>query len=398
MHVLLLIILVIIVFNIFYLKVTEKCEMRLLEFGENDRRWVTMSEYYKLLAQGKCIYPGFIDVTHLVNPNITFYNIVRERSMHYRMLRAVPKELTQQSNLSVLLPKIQPNRMYNIIKTLSNYDNRFCQSTNGVKASEYLFNYAKQIANTNSGVDVSYFKHKDFPQQSIIISVKGNEIPNEIVIYCAHMDSVNSKTFNALNKNDTKNLSDSKYQELINLKAPGADDNATGVSNVLEAFNVFIENNVKVKRTVEFHLYAGEEMGLKGSTEIAEQYKLKNKNVVAVLNVDMSGYTENGYDAYVLNGKNDIVDAELTDLCKKLAPIYTKLKLIDGGCGYSCTDSFAWTRFGFPACSVNEASPQKGKLNPGIHSEKDTIDKININYSAEHTKLGLSFILETSMM
>ena len=82
-----------------------------------------------------------------------------------------------------------------------------------------------------------------------------------------------------------------------------------------------MENDVKVKRTVEFHLYAGEEMGLKGSTEIAEQYKLNNKNVVAVLNVDMSGYTENGYDAYVLNGKNDIVDAELTDLCKKLAPI-----------------------------------------------------------------------------
>lgn len=398
MLILLLIILVITVFNIFYLKVTEKCEMKLLEFGENNRRWVTMDEYYKLLARGKCIYPGFIDVTHLVDPNITFYNIARERSMHYRMLRAVPKELTQQSILKILLAKVQPDRMYKIIQSLSNFDNRFCQSTNGVKASEYLYNYAKQIANSKSNIDVSYFKHKDFPQQSIIISVKGNEIPDEIVIYCAHLDSVNLKTFNALVKNDKKNLSDSKYQELINLKAPGADDNATGVANVLEAFTIFMENDVKVKRTVEFHLYAGEEMGLKGSTEIAEQYKLNNKNVVAVLNVDMSGYTENGYDAYVLNGKNDIVDAELTDLCKKLAPIYTNLKIIDGGCGYSCTDSFAWTRFGFPACGVGEASPQKGKINPGIHSEKDTIDKININYSAEHAKLGLSFILETSMM
>lgn len=395
---LLLIIIVLIVFNIFYLKVTEKCEMRLLEFGENDRRWVTMNEYYKLLAQGKCIYPGFIDVTHLVNPDITFYNIVRERSMEYRMLRAAPKVLTQKSILSLLLPKIQPERMLNIIKTLSNYENRYCQSNNGVKASEYLYNYAKNITKDKTSVSVSYFKHKDFPQQSVIISVKGTEIPEEIVIYCAHLDSVNLKTFNALNKGRDKNLSDAEYQKLINLKCPGADDNASGVSNVLEAFTIFMENNVQVKRTVEFHLYAGEEIGLKGSTEIAEQYKLNNKKVVAVLNVDMSGYTENGIDAYVLNGKNDIVDAELTDLCKVLAPAYTKLKILDGGCGYSCTDNFAWTRFGFPACAVSEASPQKGKLNPGVHTEKDTIDNVNINYSAEHTKLGLSFIIETGMM
>ncbi len=397
MLILLSIIIVIIVFNIFYLQVSTKCEMKLLEFGENDRRWVTMEEYYKLLSGGKCLHPGFIDVTHLVNPDITFYNIVRERSLEYRSLRAAPKAFTQQTLLKKLLPKIRKDRITNVIKSLSSFDNRYYQSDSGVKASEYLYKYANQVAESDKNVQVSYFTHKTFPQKSIIISVPGKELKDEIVIYCAHLDSVNIKTFNEL-VHAKKKVSDEDTKKLMNLKAPGADDNATGVSNVLEVFTNIIENKVNLKRTVEFHLYAGEEPGLKGSTEIAEQYKLNNKNVVAVLNVDMTGYSENGIDAYALNGKDDIVDAELTDVCKKLGTTYTKLKILDGGCGYSCTDNFAWTRFGFPACSVNEASPQKGKLNPDIHSEKDTIDNINFDYCTEHAKLGLSFVVETAMM
>lgn len=41
---------------------------------------------------------------------------------------------------------------------------------------------------------------------------------------------------------------------------------------------------------------------------------------------------------------------------------------------------------------------KKGKLNPDIHSEKDTIDNINFDYCTEHAKLGLSFVVETAMM
>lgn len=397
MLILLLIIIVIIVFNVFYLQASTKCEMKLLEFGENDRRWVTMEEYYKLLGKGKCLHPGFIDITHLVNPNVTFYNIIRERSLEYRSLRAAPKAFTQQALLKKLLPKIRKDRINNIVKSLSSFGNRYCQSDEGVKASEYIYKYANQVRESDKNVQVSYFTHKTFPQKSVIISIPGKELKDEIVIYCAHLDSVNKQTFNDLVR-DNKKVSNDEYKRLINLKAPGADDNATGVSNVLEVFTNIIENKVNLKRTVEFHLYAGEEPGLKGSTEIAEQYKLNKKNVIAVLNVDMTGYSENGIDAYVLNGKDDIVDAELTDVCKKLGPAYTKLKVLDGGCGYSCTDNFAWTRFGFPACAVSEASPQKGKLNPDVHSEKDTIDNINFDYCTEHAKLGLSFVIETAMM
>jgi leucyl aminopeptidase len=365
--------------NLIVLKLKTKCvEMRYLEFGENDRRWVTMDEYYKLLKDSKCIYPGFVDITDLVNPEETYYDVARERSNMYRMLRAVPKDLTQQTLVKKLIESIQPKRMYNIIKTLSDFNNRYSESDTGKQASEYLYNYVSKLTeNTRSKVE--YFKHKSSKQQSIIIKIPGTQLPNEIVIYCAHFDTINTKS-------------------PLNGKAPGADDNASGTSNVLEVFTILTANNVQLKRTVEFHLYAAEELGLKGSTEIAEQYKKDKKNVVAVFNNDMTGYSEDGKSAYVLNGKSDNVDAELVDLCKKLAPVYTNLIIKDGGCGYSCTDNFSWTRFGYPACAISEGSPQQGKLNPYIHSDKDTIDNINLPYCTEHSKFGLAFVIETGMM
>jgi leucyl aminopeptidase len=365
--------------NLIVLKLKTKCvEMRYLEFGENDRRWVTIDEYYKLLKDSKCIYPGFVDITDLVDPEQTYYDIVRERSDMYRMLRAAPKKLTQQTLVKKLIESIQSNRMYNIIKTLSNYNNRYAESDTGKQASEYLYDYVSKLVK-NTRCTVEYFKHKSSKQQSIIIKLPGTQLPDEIVIYCAHFDTINTKS-------------------PLTGKAPGADDNASGISNVLEVFAVLVSNNVQLKRTVEFHLYAAEELGLKGSTEIAEKYKKDNKNVIAVFNNDMTGYSEDGKNAYVLNGKSDIVDAELVDLCKQLAPVYTNLIIKDGGCGYSCTDNFSWARFGYPACALSEGSPQNGKLNPYIHSDKDTIDHINLPYCVEHSKFGLAFVIETSMM
>ncbi len=378
----LIIICIIILLNLVILYRQQKySEMKLLEFGENDRRWVTLDEYNTLLQDSKCIYPGFIDITNLRNPNITYYDIARERSLTYRMLRAVPQELTQQNLVFNLIKYIRKNRVYNIIDILSKFNNRYAYSDTGKQASEYLYNYINKLIKWPATVE--YFTHIDYIQKSIIIKIPGSKIPDEIIIYCAHLDTINAHV-----------------DDKLMARAPGADDNASGVSNVLEVFTILSSAlpHTRLLRTIEFHLYAGEELGLKGSTEIAESYKNANKNVVAVFNNDMTGYSENGREAFILNGPNDIVDAELTDLCKQLVPIYTNLILLDGGCGYSCTDNFSWTRFGYPACAVSEGSPKKGKLNPYIHSEKDTIEHINLSYCVEHVKLGLAFVIETGMM
>ncbi|HJW86958.1 MAG TPA: M28 family peptidase [Candidatus Brocadiaceae bacterium] len=73
----------------------------------------------------------------------------------------------------------------------------------------------------------------------------------------------------------------------------GADDNASGVSLVLELAAAFAEEQRKspsfFKRGIIFALWAGEELGCLGSSYFAEHPTVPLKNVVAYVNFDMVG-------------------------------------------------------------------------------------------------------------
>ena len=69
----------------------------------------------------------------------------------------------------------------------------------------------------------------------------------------------------------------------------GADDNASGVSAVLELARMFSQNKTKEKANYVFALFSGEEDGLMGSKKFAEEVKTKYPNVVSMINLDMIG-------------------------------------------------------------------------------------------------------------
>ncbi|BCY28828.1 M20/M25/M40 family metallo-hydrolase [Flavobacterium okayamense] len=69
----------------------------------------------------------------------------------------------------------------------------------------------------------------------------------------------------------------------------GADDNASGVSGVLELARILVQNKTKEKVNYVFALFSGEEDGLIGSKFMAETLKDKFPNVVAMINMDMIG-------------------------------------------------------------------------------------------------------------
>jgi hypothetical protein len=69
----------------------------------------------------------------------------------------------------------------------------------------------------------------------------------------------------------------------------GADDNASGVSGVLELAEAFTSLVRRPKRTFVFVTYSAEELGLFGSRAIVEQKKIPLDKVTFVLNLDMIG-------------------------------------------------------------------------------------------------------------
>ncbi len=74
--------------------------------------------------------------------------------------------------------------------------------------------------------------------------------------------------------------------------APGADDNGSGVSAVLEAARVMAKT--PFRGTIVFACFDGEELGLWGSDHYARELAAKHAPVLAVLNNDIIGNSLGG--------------------------------------------------------------------------------------------------------
>jgi aminopeptidase YwaD len=69
----------------------------------------------------------------------------------------------------------------------------------------------------------------------------------------------------------------------------GADDNASGVAGLLELARLFSMQRAKMKRTLVFVAFSGEEEGLLGSNYFVNHAVVPNSQTVAMINMDMIG-------------------------------------------------------------------------------------------------------------
>src|SRR3954447_8031818 len=98
---------------------------------------------------------------------------------------------------------------------------------------------------------------------------RGTERPNDVVIITGHIDSRVSDPMNATSD------------------APGANDDGSGSSTVLEAARILSKH--KFSGTIVYSLDSGEEQGLNGAKVIANYAKAQGWNVIADLNNDIVG-------------------------------------------------------------------------------------------------------------
>ena len=121
------------------------------------------------------------------------------------------------------------------------------------------------------------------------------------------------------------------HQDSINLflpsilSAPGADDDGSGTITILEALRVLLESEAIIKgnasNTVEFHWYSAEEGGLLGSQAIFSAYEKEGRDVKAMLQQDMTGYTHKTTEAgepESVGVITDFVNPQLTEFIKKI--------------------------------------------------------------------------------
>ncbi|MFA5583040.1 MAG: M20/M25/M40 family metallo-hydrolase, partial [Bacteriovoracaceae bacterium] len=214
------------------------------------------------------------------------------------------------------------------------------------------------------------------PQPSIIITIPGSQEPDDIIIVGGHADSI------------------AGFWGGANAKAPGADDNASGIATMTETFRVLMNNNFKPKKTVMFMAYAAEEVGLVGSKEIAQKFKKENKNVLGVMQLDMTLYKGTKDKDIVM--MSDYTNSAQNEFLGKLIDEYVKVPWGYSRCGYACSDHASWSNAGFPASMPHEAT--MSEANKKIHTAHDTLQTAggDATHALKFAKLALSYIVETA--
>jgi leucyl aminopeptidase len=269
--------------------------------------------------------------------------------------------IDQQTVVTPILSQMQASNIGQTIVDLSGYTNRYYTSSSGVSASNWLKQKWTTLGAGRSDISVEQFTHAGWSQKSVIATIAGSDNGSEVIVMGAHLDSINQSG----GSGET-------------MRAPGADDDASGVASLTEVLRALVQANYKPRRTIKLMAYAAEEVGLRGSQEIANSFAAANTNVVGVLQLDMTNYKGAANDIYIFTDYTD--SAQNTFLTNVIATYLPTLRVGTDRCGYACSDHASWNAKGFFASMPFESSFSAD--NPYIHSANDTY--ANMGSQADH--------------
>jgi|GEM_PF-3347968 len=252
------------------------------------------------------------------------------------------------------------------VQKLVDFKTRYATTENAERAAVYLF---RELEKMGYEVRYQYFLGKEAKIIANIIAAKPGCGPEEgKYLVTAHYDSISDQNPKTC--------------------APGADDNASGVSALMEVARVLSAQSLGA--TIEFVLFSGEEGGQLGSDFYVWEAGQNNERINGFINLDMIGF-----------GKND----------KKFAVLYNELSedsadriknLINKHLPRSSPDfiknEYAWksdhTSFwkeNYRGLNITERVQKK---NPYMETANDTPDKLNFGLISRITKAALLLLVD----
>ncbi|KAI9324155.1 hypothetical protein BDR26DRAFT_1015070 [Obelidium mucronatum] len=327
-----------------------------------------------------------------LRPNIAPNHELRDTTLLER-LAAPPSPITLptvpafQSVVNPLLSRVDQGQITTWMTRLTQFPERYYQSQNGVAAANWIMSTVQALpVPSGAKLSVYLYKHSNFIQPSVIARYEAATptTARGIVITGSHFDTA-------------------AYggPQGVGGPNPAADDCASGSVAVFEALRVLTTSGFIPGRPIEFHWYAGEELGILGSNEIAKAYAAKGIEVVSYLNLDQSGYIKPGttpsIGIYV-----DFTTKAATTLLSATVAAYAGLPQVGNQvCGYACTDNSAWYSAGYNSAMAFEsedryAFPYNDKVNAD-GSFLDTLSVVSVPHVAAFARSTIGFIVELSL-
>ena len=196
---------------------------------------------------------------------------------------------------------------------------------------------------------------------NVVAELKGSKFPDEYVVIGGHMDS----------------------HDL----APGAVDNASGTTCVVEVARLLATQKPRLERSIRFVAFGAEEVGLLGSYRYAEVHADEMAATRMMLNLDcVSMSRPKGLVFHKVPGAADYVESLRAQLREPL-PLFDRI--------HPHSDHFPFLLEGVPTAEI-----AGGRFNPGVasfaHMAGDTADKVSLIDLREQSALAARVLVRAA--
>jgi hypothetical protein len=261
---------------------------------------------------------------------------ITPRPINNNVINAVTPNPTIQNWVAA----VSQTNLENDVATMEAFGTRRHFTQGEVNCENWLVNRLNSY-----GLNTSTFDY-DSGADVVIGELPGLTDPDKIVIIGGHYDSINYAGTNA--------------------NAPGADDDASGTSAVLEIARILSQQEFDY--TIRFCGWSGEELGLLGSEAYASSLAAAGAEVVGMVQLDMIAYRASNDSrsvGFVTNDTDPTLNSFSMDVFSAYVP---SLQVEMGPLGGGTSDHRSFFQNGFPAIFPFE---DIGQYSPHIHGYND---------------------------
>ena len=228
---------------------------------------------------------------------------------------------------------------------------RVATSPAAVTVQNWLVNHFESYGYDNEDISIHYFTYnsQQLAAGNVVVVKKGYEFPDEYIMISAHYD----------------------HSTFDNPVGPGADDNASGTSGVMECARLL--KDFPTKRSIMFVPFNAEEYWMVGSYPFAKKCASENMNIIAHFNMDMIGWFPPSVPNTIMASGHSHISKTLFDYFQQTANTYipsVPTIRLSAGDSYG-GDHMPFNMYEYPSLYIGDI--EYHDLHPCYHKPCDTI-------------------------
>ncbi|MGH7443762.1 MAG: M20/M25/M40 family metallo-hydrolase, partial [Longimicrobiales bacterium] len=258
--------------------------------------------------------------------------------------------------VAAVTAEVSTGRIYDYANDLFAFGSKFITQPGNTQAIDYL---SAKLREFGYQPELQWFEPRPgIRSANVIARLPGTVQPDVLYVVSSHFDSVE--------------------------RGPGADDNSSGTTALLEAARVFADEPQPA--TIEFAFFTGEEAGLLGSREFVRRAVADGDLLVGALNNDMVGFRNDSRLDNTIRYSN----AGIRDIQHAAAIQFSDLITYDAKY-YKSTDAHAY--FEAYGDIVGGIGSYPILANPHYHQTHDHLETIDQQLVAEVSKTTVATLM-----